>query len=82
MAFFIQAPRRNPVDRLTEALLWTERELKLRTMDHAGTRFRFCALDPATTTPEELLLGANWYTPFDSTPQTLINLSVSTEGGV
>ena len=49
VAFFIQAPKRNPVDRLTEVLLWTERELRQRHLEHDAVSFSFCALDPATT---------------------------------
>jgi hypothetical protein len=82
VAFFIQAPKRNSVDRLTEVLLWTERELKQRNLEQAAPLFRFCALDPATTSPADLLLGANWYRPFNTTPHALIDLSEQAKGGV
>jgi hypothetical protein len=82
VAFLVQAPKRNPVDRLTEVLGWTERELRQRTVEHDAVSFSFCALDPATTSPENLLLGANWFHPFSTTPHALIDLSEHPEGGV
>jgi hypothetical protein len=82
VAFVIQAPKRNPVDRLTEVLLWAERELKQRNLQHDAVSFSFCALDPATTPPADLLLGANWFHPFSTSPHALIDLSETTEGGV
>lgn len=80
VAFFIQAPKRNPLDRLTEVMAWTERELRQRNLQHDAVSFSFCALDPATVSPEDLLLGANWLHPFSTTPHALIDLSGS-EGG-
>jgi hypothetical protein len=80
VAFIIQAPKRNPVDRLTEVLLWTERELRQRGLAHDAISFSFCALDPATTDLAELLLGPHWYHPFATAPPALIDLAP--EGGV
>jgi hypothetical protein len=82
VAFLVQAPKRNPVDRLTEVLGWTERELKQRNVEHDAGSFSFCALDPATASPEELLLGATWFHPFSTTPHALIDLSERPEGGL
>jgi Replication-relaxation len=82
VAFFVQAPKRNPVDRLSEVLRWTERELAQRNLVQDAPSFSFCALDPATTPPADLLLGANWYHPFSTSPHALIDLSESPKGGV
>lgn len=82
VAFFVQAPRRDPLQRLAELLTWTERELTQRQLTHDAASFSFCALDPATTTPEDLLLGACWFYPFSTTPHALIDLSPATEGGI
>ena len=68
VAFFIQAPRRDPIDRLTEVLAWTGRELTQRNLEPAASSFSFCALDPETTAPEDLLLGPNWYPPAQHEP--------------
>lgn len=82
VAFFIQAPRRDPQQRLAELLTWTERELKQRQLVHDAVSFSFCALDPVTTTPETLLLGPSWFHPFSTVPHALIDLSVAPEGGI
>lgn len=82
VAFFVQAPRRDPVARLAEVLAWTERELHQRHLEHEAVSFSFCALDPATTSPAELLLGPTWFHPFSSTPHALIDLAERPEGGV
>jgi hypothetical protein len=82
VAFIVQAPKRNPIDRLTEVLGWTERELKQRNVEHDANAFSFCAIDPATAPPEDLLLGATWFHPFSTTPHALIDLSERPEGGV
>jgi hypothetical protein len=83
VAFFIRAPRRDPLARLAEVLDWTERELRALRLEHDAEAFRFCALDPATT-PATLLLGAQWFAPFSVTPQPLLDLSLVpvSEGGV
>lgn len=82
IAFFVQAPRRDPSQRLAELLTWTERELGQRQLAHDAVSFSYCALDPATTPPEALLLGPSWFHPFSATPHALIDLSPATEGGV
>jgi hypothetical protein len=82
VAFLVQAPKRNSVDRLTEVLGWTERELRQRRVPHDAASFSFCALDPATVSPEDLFLGANWFHPFSTPPHALIDLSEDPEGGV
>lgn len=82
VAFIIQAPKRNPLDRLTEVLAWTERELRQRNVQHDAVSFSFCALDPETTLPEDLWLGTNWLHPFSTTPHALIDLAEDLEGGV
>ena len=84
VAFCIQAPRRDPLARLAEVLAWTEKELRGRGVEHDADAFMFCALDPATTPPQDLLLGAQWFSPFRSTPQALIDLSPmpALEGGL
>jgi hypothetical protein len=82
VAFFVQAPRRDPLQRLAELLAWTERELKQRQLTHDAVSFSYCALDPAATPPEVLLLGASWFYPFSTTPHSLIDLSEASEGGV
>lgn len=82
VAFFIQAPRRDPLARLAEVLDWTERELRQRGVEHDADAFRFCALNPATTPPQDLLLGKYWLSPFSTTPQPLLDLSLVPEGGV
>ena len=81
VAFIVQAPKRNPIDRLTEVLAWTERELRQRNVQHDAVSFSFCALDPETTSPADLFLAANWFHPFSTSPHALIDLSES-EGGV
>ncbi len=81
VAFFVRAPKRDPLLRLTEIMTWTERELRQRRLEHEAAAFSFCALDPATTPPAELLLGATWLHPFSTTPHALIDLS-ETEGGL
>jgi hypothetical protein len=82
VVFFIQAPRRDPLERLAEVLAWAERELRQRRLEHESVSFSFCALDPATTPPDELLLGEQWFHPFGSSPHTLIDLAESPKGGV
>jgi hypothetical protein len=80
VAFFVRAPRRDPLLRLTEVLSWTERELRQRHLEHEAAAFSFCALDPVATSPADLLLGANWLHPFRTTFHALIDLA-ETEGG-
>ena len=81
VAFFVRAPKRDPLLRLTEVMTWTERELRQRRLEHEAAAFSFCALDPATTPPAELLLGPHWLHPFSTTPHALIDLSEEPEGG-
>lgn len=80
VAFFVLAPRRDPARRLAEVVAWTERELTQRGLAHDGPAFGFCALDPAATPPETLLLGDCWYSPFARAPHPLIDLTAD-EGG-
>jgi hypothetical protein len=82
VAFVIQAPKRNPLERLAEVVTWTERELRQRHLEHDAVSFSFCALDPEATSPQDLWLGANWLHPFGTTPHALIDLSQDPEGGV
>jgi len=80
VAFFVRAPRRDPLLRLTEVMTWTERELRQRHLEHEAAAFSFCALDPVATRPDDLFLGANWLQPFSTRFHTLIDLA-ETEGG-
>ncbi len=82
VAVIIQAPKRDPLDRLTEVLAWTERELRQRHLEHDAVSFSFCGLDPETTPPEDLWLGPHWLHPFSTTPHALIDLADDPEGGV
>ena len=82
VAFIVQAPKRDPFDRLAEVLAWTERELRQRNVQHDAISFSFCALDPETTPPVDLWLGPHWLHPFSTTPHALIDLSDDPEGGV
>lgn len=82
VAVLVQAPRRNPLDRLTEVLVWTEHELIQRRLEHEAVSFSFCALDPEATAPADLWLGPHWLHPFSSTPHALIDLSEHPEGGL
>ena len=82
VAVLVQAPRRNPLDRLAEVLVWTERELTQRRLEHDAVSFSFCALDPETTAPADLWLGPHWLHPFRSRPHALIDLSEHPEGGL
>lgn len=81
VAFFVRAPRRDPLLRLIEVMTWTERELRQRHLEHEASAFSFCALDPVATRPDDLLLGANWLHPFSTTFHALIDLSTDPEGG-
>lgn len=80
VAFFVRAPRRDPLLRLTEVMTWTERELRQRHLEHEASAFSFCALDPVATPPADLFLGANWLHPFSTRFHALIDLA-ETEGG-
>jgi hypothetical protein len=82
VAVFLPPAHGDPQARLAEVLDWTERELAQRGLEHEAISFSFCALDPVTTPPAELLLGPHWYSPFDTTPHALIELSASAEGGI
>lgn len=82
VAVIIQAPRRNPLDRLAEVLVWTERELIQRRLEHEAVCFSFCALDPEATAPADLWLGPYWWHPFSATSHALIDLSDEPEGGL
>lgn len=82
VAVIVQAPRRNPLDRLAEILVWTERELTQRRLEDDALSFSFCALDPETTLPADFWLGPYWLHPFSATPHALIDLSENPEGGL
>jgi protein involved in plasmid replication-relaxation len=79
IAFFVFSPRRDPARRLASLLNYTEAELQALNMANYARRIGFCALDPATTTPEELLLAPVWRHPFTDTRSPLLDLRV--EGG-
>lgn len=82
VAFIIQAPKRDPLDRLAEVLVWTERELRQRKVEHDAVSFSFCTLDPEPTPPEDLWLGRHWLHPFSTSPHALIDLAEDLKGGV
>jgi hypothetical protein len=81
VAVFFPPAHGDPQARLAEALDWTERELRHRRLEHEAVSFSFCALDPVTTPPAELLLGSHWLHPFSTTPHALIDLAETAEGG-
>lgn len=81
VAFIFPPAHGDPRARLAEALDWTERELRQRHLEHEAVSFSFCARDPVTTPPAELLLGTHWLHPFSTTPHALIDLAESAEGG-
>lgn len=82
VAFFIQSAGGKHDERFAAVLDWTERELRQQHLEHEAISFSFCGLDPATTSPDELLLGSHWLHPFSTAPHALIELSESPEGGV
>jgi hypothetical protein len=82
VAFVVLPPKRDPLVRLAEIMEWTERELRQRKLTHDAPSFSFCALDPATTDPADLWLGATWLHPFSTSPHALIDLSEPAKGGL
>lgn len=61
--------------RLQQLYDWTIAELAAINQQGEADLFRFATCNPAQLTPEQLFLGAGWYTPLSTTPVALIERS-------
>lgn len=61
--------------RRDELLRWTEAELRAADREDAASLFRLASLPQTTGSPEQLWLGAGWWTPFDDRPAPLLELA-------
>lgn len=61
--------------RRDELMRWTEAELRAAGREDAAPLFRIASLPETTDMPEELWLGAGWWTPFDDQPAALLEMA-------